>query len=303
MYLNNIENLAPIVLFVYNRPDHARRTVEALQKNILAVDSTLIIYSDGVKISENESKVNTVRKYIKSLKGFKHIEIIFRDKNIGLAQSIISGITEVLSSYQNVIVLEDDIITSKNFLKFINESLNFYKDEKKIYSISGYNFPINIPRSYPHQVYISHRASSWGWATWKDRWEKAIWNPETVIDINDKKVLRNLLDKSGTDLVPMLLKTIDGKINSWAVKWVFTHILNDAFCIYPVHSFVNNIGVDATGTNFKNKVVKFDVEIVDGIDIKMLEKDLIYSEEIQKQINSLVNIGLLRKIINFTMKY
>jgi hypothetical protein len=298
-----LEDLAPIVLFVFNRPDHTRRTIEALQKNVLAADSTLFIYSDSVKSNEDESKVYAVRNFIKSFKGFKRIEIIFRDKNLGLAQSIISGVEEVLRSYQKVIVLEDDIMTSKNFLKFMNESLNFYRDEKKIYSISGYNFPIKIPQSYSHQVYISHRASSWGWATWKDRWEKAIWKPETVININDKKALRNLLDVAGTDLVPMLLKTIDGKINSWAVKWVFTHIVNDSFCIYPVHSFVNNIGVDATGTNFKNKVAKFNVEILVDNDVNALEKDLKYSEEIQKQINSLVNIGVLRKIINFIRNY
>lgn len=299
----SVNNLSPIILFVYNRPEHTRKTVEALQKNILAAKSKLFIYSDGAKSDNDEKKINNVRSYLKTVKGFAKIDIIQRDENLGLADSVISGVNEVFNHYEKVIVLEDDILTSKNFLNFINLALNFYVDDKRIYSISGYNFPIKIPLSYFFKVYISPRASSWGWATWKDRWKNAIWKPETVFNVRDKKSLRNLLDKAGTDLVPMLQKAIDGKIDSWAVKWVFTHIINDAFCIYPIRSFVNNIGVDATGTNFKRKIAKFDVEIVEDNDIKMLEKDLKYSDEIQSQINSLVNIGTIRRVINFMMKY
>ena len=169
-------NLAPIILFVYNRPEHTKKTVEALKSNLFASESLLFIFSDGYKNQNDKRAVEDVRKYISTISGFKEIKINLKDNNLGLANSVISGVTEVINKYDKAIVLEDDIITSKYFLKFMNEALDFYEEDKRIYSISGYNFPIKIPESYQHKIYISPRPSSWGWATWKDRWEKVDWN-------------------------------------------------------------------------------------------------------------------------------
>ncbi len=143
----------------------------------------------------------------------------------------------------------------------MNEALDFYDADKIIYSISGYNFPIKIPKSYQHKIYISPRPSSWGWATWKDRWEKAIWNPEQVFDTINHRLLNQFLDNAGKDISPMLLKTLKGKINSWAVKWVFTHIYSQSFSVFPTKSLTKNMGADATGTNFIRRTNKYDVGI------------------------------------------
>lgn len=286
-------NLAPIILFVYNRLEHTKKTLESLKINELASESSLFIFSDGSKKENDKKSVDEVRKYISTISGFKEINIILREKNMGLADSIISGVTEVIEKYGKAIVLEDDIVTSNYFLKFMNEALDFYEKDERIFSISGYNYPIKIPESYQHQIYISPRPSSWGWATLKDRWDKAVWNPEKVFDIKNHKLLNQFLDNAGKDLSPMLLKTFEGRINSWAVKWVFTHLYYHSFSIFPAKSLTENIGADATGTNFTRRTNKYDVGI--DPDFKRFEfsSDLKLNEEIIEQIKKLVRPGII----------
>lgn len=286
-------DLAPIILFVYNRPKHTKETLEALKKNVFADQSVLYIFSDAAKNDKDFTSVQTVRDYIKTANGFKEVLITEREINFGLAESVISGVTEIIRQYGKAIVLEDDIVTSPHFLKFMNEALEFYKHDKRISSISGYNFPIKIPASYQHQVYLSPRPSSWGWATWKDRWENAEWKPESIFDIKNKKAVRNLMDKAGKDLAPMLLKSIEGKISSWAVKWAFTHLKNDSYCLYPTKSLAKNIGADASGTNFNKVTSRYEVELDDSIKDFIFSKKLVYSEELNDQIKKIVRPGLL----------
>ncbi|MCU0342231.1 MAG: glycosyltransferase [Ignavibacterium sp.] len=286
-------NLAPLIIFVYNRPEHITKTIEALKSNAFAAESSLFIFSDGNKDERDKKNVDKVRNYISKISGFKEIKITLRVKNLGLADSVISGVTEVIEKYGKAIVLEDDIVTSPYFLKFMNEALEFYKDDKRIFSISGYNFPIKIPESYKHQVYISPRPSSWGWATWKDRWDNAVWKPENVLNIKDKKAVRNLMDKAGKDLAPMLLKSIEGKISSWAVKWAFTHLVNESYCLYPTNSLVRNNGADASGTNFNRVTSRYEVELDESVKDYSLSNKLEYSKELNDKIKRIVRPGIL----------
>ena len=252
--------LAPIILFVYNRPVHTRLTIEALQKNKLATDSELFIYSDAPQNKLSTNKVLDIRNYIRTVDGFKNITIIEREKNFGLADSVILGVTEIIDKFGKAIVLEDDIVTSQNFLMFMNETLNFYESDNKIYSISGYNFPIKIPKAYPHKIYISPRPSSWGWATWQNRWKTADW---IISDFNSFAKNKQLVAKfsvGGNDLMPMLKRQLSGKINSWAIRWAYTHFKYNSFSLYPINSFLTNIGADSSGTHTR-KTTKFDVEI------------------------------------------
>ena len=146
--------LTPIILFVYNRPEHTRQTVEYLSKNKLAESSKLFIFSDGPKNDKDKQKVFEVRKYLKRIKGFKEIRIIEREKNLGLANSVISGVSQIFQSFEKVIVLEDDIISSPSFLKFMNDALDFYKADEKIFSVSGYPYPVKISDSYSKDIFI-----------------------------------------------------------------------------------------------------------------------------------------------------
>lgn len=253
-------NLSPIILFVYNRPEHTKKTFDALKLNQLASESLLFIFSDGYKNEKDRKKVEEVRNYITTISGFKEIKITLREKNLGLADSVISGVTQIINEYGKVIVLEDDIVTSPYFLNFMNEALDFYKDDKRIYSISGYNFPIKIPKSYHHKVYISPRPSSWGWGTWKDRWEKVDWRISDYDNfINNKEEIKKF-NLGGNDLTRMLKRQMSGEINSWAIRWTYAHYKVCGYCLFPIMSLAKNIGADSSGVHTK-KTNKYSVDI------------------------------------------
>lgn len=243
------KKLAPITLFTYNRPWHTRQTVEALKKNQLANQSDLIIFSDAAKNSNSEQSVQAVRDYLKIIDGFKSIKIIERTANWGLAKSIISGVTDVVNEYGKVIVLEDDLVTSPYFLKFMNDALEYYQTNNKVMSITGYSFPNVVHESYEHDVYFFYRCMSWGWATWKNRWHNVDWQVSDALDFfNDSsKVAR--FNRGGDDLTRMLRLQLKGKINSWAIRWCYHHFKHDAYCTYPKNSLVYNMGFDGSGVH------------------------------------------------------
>ena len=270
--------LAPIVLFVYNRSWHTMQTVEALKKNKLAEKSGLFIFSDGPKSREDELKVKEVREYIRKIKDFKSIKIIKRKKNLGLANSVIRGVTEIINKYGEVIVLEDDVITSEFFLEYANFLLNKYKTNKPVFSITGYNPPkklMKIPKNYDYDIYFSPRAGAQVWATWKDRWEKADWEVKDFDEFLKNKELQKRFNYSGGDMADMLISQMEGKIDSWAIRWCYAHFKNNALCIYPTKSYINNIGFDGSGVHSgKSKKYKIGEDNLNMVKIPRLPKKL-----------------------------
>lgn len=297
-----LTKLAPIVLFVYNRPDHTKRTVESLIKNSLADKSKLYIYSDGPKNENDSQKVQNVRNYVQSIHGFEKIEIVEREKNFGLAQSVITGVTQVLDLNDKIIVLEDDIVTTPSFLAFMNQALEFYQSNKSIFSVSGYPYSIKIPESYRKDVFISYRTSSWGWGTWKDRWEKVDWEVKDFDSFVRDKNAQKLFNRAGDDLTPMLKAQMWGKIDSWAVRWSYAHFKQNAYCLLPVRPFCKNIGTDKSGTHSSSSQ-KFDVELNDDRGNVNLTNDLIPDAEILERIKKLVKPSPIRNIINKLKDY
>lgn len=238
---------APIVLFVYNRPDHTKQTVEALQKNELAKESELFIFSDAAKNEDALEKVNEVREYIKTIDGFKKVTIIEREKNWGLADSIIDGVTKIVNKYGKIIVLEDDLVTSPYFLKFMNEALEFYKDEKKVWHISGWNCPIKSDGL--EDVFFWRLMNCWGWATWSDRWSYFEKDIDKTIKVFRKTDIKNF-NLDGTENFWQQVKlNKEGKINTWAIFWYATIFKQNGLCLNPTQTFVENIGHDASGTH------------------------------------------------------
>ncbi len=227
---------APVILFVYNRPEHTKKTIESLKCNELARQSELIIFSDGPKNVHDGNKVLQVRDIIHSTAGFKKTYIHERKQNLGLAESVITGINEVFKKYEKVIVLEDDMICSRDFLNFMNIS-----------SVSGYIYPNKIPRWYAYDVVLFPRASTWGWGTWRNRWEKADWEIRDFNDFMNNIDLRNMFNRGGNDLVNMLHSQIKGEIDSWGIRWSYTHFKERAYGLFPVKSKILNIGLDGTG--------------------------------------------------------
>lgn len=303
-------DLAPIAFFVYNRPLHAKKTIESLLRNNLADKSCLYIFSDAPRNDNFIKKVKEVRDYIKTISGFKNIEIIEREKNLGLADSIISGVTYVINKYGKVIVIEDDLVCLNNFLRFMNDALEFYEYKKKVFSVTGYNYPENlmkIPHNYKHDIYFCPRCSSWGWGTWKDRWDKADWEFKDAGEFLKDKKLQKLYSKSGEDKVEMIIAQIEGKIDSWATRWEYTHFKNDAYSVYPVKSLLNNIGFDGTGVNCGyDKKYFYTGELKDyKYNIKFLE-DIKLDKEIMRRFRKIFRkdkLNNLKKIIKKIIFY
>lgn len=241
--------LAPIILFGYNRPEHINKTIDCLKNNELAKESNLFVFIDGPKSENDIEKVNQVKKIANEISGFKNVNIYSSNENRGLANSVINGVTQIINKYGKVIVLEDDIITSTKFLLFMNEALNFYEYNDSIYSISGYNVPIKIPKEYKESVFLSFRPMSWGWATWQNRWENIDWN---INDYDEFKNNRRAVDnfkQGGDDMPQMLQMQFEGKIDSWAIRWAYNQYKKNQYSVLPIYSLVKNIGWDSTGVH------------------------------------------------------
>ncbi|MDB1941837.1 glycosyltransferase [Clostridium tertium] len=295
-------NLAPVVMFVYNRVDHTKKTIEALTRNKLANESILYIFSDGSKNNDDINEVKIVRNYIRKLNyGFKKIIIIESDYNKGLAKSVIDGVTRIINEHKKVIVLEDDIITSENFLEYMNDGLKYYEDNHRIWSISGYNLPIKIPIDYKNDIYFGYRACSWGWATWKDRWEKNDWDVSDYTEfMNDKKKIK-VFNRGGNDMSNMLDRQMKNEINSWAIRWCYSQYKNDSYCVYPVISKVKNIGNDGSGTNCdKNNL--FDTVIDSSTRKTEFLDTVIENEEILKNFRKYFKRPLLPRWLEIYLK-
>lgn len=254
-------SLAPVVLFVYNRPAFLKKTVDALANNYLAAQSDLFVFSDAPKKNEPPDKVLEVRNYIKMIRGFKSITISERMENFGLAKSVISGVTEVIKSFGKVIVLEDDLISSPNFLNFANACLDKYQNHKNVFSIASYTYNLQIPNDYVFDNYFTPRCESLGWGTWIDRWEKVDWDIKDIWSFLRDKIAQKRFSEGGDDLIDMLIKQMAGKLDSWAVRWCYAHYKNNALCSYPVRSKIVHIGIDKTGTNVKKKEKILETEL------------------------------------------
>ena len=246
--------LSPVVIFSYNRLEPLIYSLNALKKNSLAQYSDVILYSDGYKKDKGDIdkiKVNEVRNYFKNINGFRSFKVIEREKNYGLAQNIIQGVSEIINSHGSIIVLEDDLVTSSNFLSFMNQSLEYYKSRNDIFSVSGHS--VNLPSLsiLQEDTYLLCRPSSWGWATWKDQWNSVDWMVKDYKDfICDKDQIKKF-NTGGVDMARMLKDSIEGKNNSWAIRWSYAMYKQNKFCVYPTVSKINNIGFGADGTHCK----------------------------------------------------
>ncbi len=291
--------LAPVVLFVYNRPWHTKQTVKALQKNVYARESELFIYSDGPNNEEAEEKVREVREYIKTINGFKKIIIFEREKNWGLAENIVDGVTEIINKYGKIIVLEDDLVTSPYFLKFMNEALEFYKNEKKVWHISGWNYSIEIDGL--DDVFLWRVMNCWGWATWADRWKYYERNIDKIIEsFSEQDIYRFNLD--GThNFWEQVIGNKKGEINTWAIFWYATIFKNNGLCLNPSKSFVQNIGHDGSGVNCgQSDVYKINICTNDKIQfLKKIEENKLAVERIKKNYKSLKKPFFIRAFNKF----
>lgn len=246
--------VAPVCLFVYNRPEHTRRTVEKLLSNTLSDKTILYIFSDGAKSKKERGNVEKVRQYVHSISGFKEINIKISQKNKGLASSIIDGVTEVIKEHGRVIVIEDDLVTSPYTLKYLNSGLDYYETNDKVISVTAYNYPARTislsEEDTQHDNYFSHRPCSWAWATWKKQWDSVIWDGQIFDEyLSNRTLQEQFKSKVGSDIDRMLKKQLSGKIDSWAVRFTYNAFRQNKLASYATASFVSNIGSDGSGTH------------------------------------------------------
>lgn len=238
---------APILLFVYNRPEHVRRAIASLQQNKLAAQSQLFIYSDAARDPESRDAVEQTRQFIRTIDGFASITIIERKENWGLARSIIDGVTTQLDRFGKVIVLEDDLIVAPYFLQFMNDALETYKDEPRIGHIQACDFTQDT--SLP-ATFLIKWTGSWGWATWDRAWKH--FNPdgtELLRQLEERNLTRTFDFNNTYGYTRMLRRQIEGKNNSWAIRWNASLFLADILSLNTGRSLVQNTGFDGSGTN------------------------------------------------------
>ncbi|MBC7417551.1 MAG: glycosyltransferase [Pedobacter sp.] len=252
-----MQNLAPIALFVYNRPQHTLRTLKFLKQNTLAEDSRLFIFSDGAKTKKDEEKIAEVRSIISAAEGFKSIKIIPRNSNMGLANSIISGVNQLVNDYGQVIVFEDDLVSSPHTLTYFNDALNRYRTEEKVMHIGAYMYPLpdsispndnsledNLPETFFYRA-----ATSWGWATWKRAWVDFEPNIDTLIGQFDKAKKNAFAIEGSMNFWKQMEEFKSGKNNSWAIRWYASIFLKGGLTLNPSKSLVQNIGHDGSGVH------------------------------------------------------
>lgn len=238
---------APIALFVYSRLDHTRRAIESLRANEEAAASDLVIFSDGARSPENEGQVAAVREYVRQVSGFRSCRVVERPTNLGLSRSIIGGVTAMLKESDRVIVLEDDLITSPHFLRYMNEGLEEYRDDDRVASIHAYVYPVD--RTLPETFFL-RGADCWGWATWRDRWDAFNPDGQALLDaLRARHLLRAFDMNGGFANAAMLERQIGGLNDSWAIRWHASMFLRGGLTLYPGRSLVANIGTDSTGTH------------------------------------------------------
>lgn len=293
-----MNDLAPIVLFVYNRLEHTKRTIQSLKKNKLANDSDLYVFSDGAKTQRDYDKVQQVREYVRGVDGFNSVRIIVRNKNWGLADSIVNGVTDILNKYEKVIVLEDDLILSPCFLRFMNDALNFYQKEQKVWHLSGWNYPINIDIN--KDVYLTRIMNCWGWATWRDRWESFQKDSgDLIATFTDKDIRKFNLD-GANDFWKQVVDNHDSIIDTWAIFWYASIFKHSGLCVNPTSTYVNNIGFDGSGTHCLGRLDFMGFESCDRAKLQFTtelhegERELAL---IKKYYNN--KLSIRRKFLNF----
>ena len=250
---------APVAMFVYNRVDNTRKTIEHLLLNTLAKDTDLFVFSDGGKNDESWKKVYEVRDYLHNVKkeiehscALKSMTIIERPENIYLERNITEGIAQIFEDYDRIIVLEDDICTSPYYLQYMNDAFEMYKDNKKVMHVAGFTNLDIYPESSkcpPHPFYFTPHPSGWGWGTWRDRWQENFvyfkTREEALEDMSDED--RDAIQYGG---VFPCLKSLDKQPIPWDICWEIAIYKTGGLCLTPGHTLVRNIGLKS-GTHFK----------------------------------------------------
>ena len=237
--------LAPVVVFAYARLEHLRRAVESLLANSEAAQTHVHFFCDGPKRPEDQPQVDAVRRYVESVRGFASISYVHRERNMGLAASVIDGVTQMIRRHGRIIVVEDDLVLSPHFLRFMNDGLVLYEHDDKVASIHGYCYPTRT--ALPDSFFLTG-ADCWGWATWARAWKHFESDGQRLLSALEARSLCKRFDFNGNfPYTGMLRDQVRGRNSSWAIRWHASCFLAGRLTLYPGRSLVHNDGFDSTG--------------------------------------------------------
>ncbi|WP_373974370.1 methyltransferase, TIGR04325 family [Chitinibacter sp. SCUT-21] len=256
-------HVAPVILFIYNRPAHLSAVINSLKKNKLAIETDLIVFSDGPKSDQDIKNVEACRSIINDQDFFfKSLTRHYSQSNQGLSTSIINSLNKIFETHEQAIILEDDLICSEYFLEFMNKYLNYYKDAHDVLSIHAYSYPIH--NELP-DVFFLKGADCWGWGTWKRGWQLFNPNAKALYEELVKTDQLNYFDYNGKAPFSRLLKkVVKNQSQSWAIRWHASAVLQNKLTLYSKLSFIKNIGNDASGTHSKKSDI-YCTEIADFV--------------------------------------
>lgn len=297
------KKLSPVVIFTYNRLDHTRKNIEHLKKNKLASQTDLYIYSNAPSKKEDRIKVEELRKYLKTIEGFKSVKVIEREKPLELSTNIRLGVSEIIKKYKKVIVLEDDVITAHNFLSYMNNALDFYENEENIFTITGWRVPMDtkVFENYKYDTFLVPRATAYAWGIWEDRWELIDWDKQNYKeDLKDKRFLKKF-ERAGEDL-PIIL---ENHSEAWDITVCYTQNKLEKYTVYPIKSKIENTGMDGSGTHSFDDETKYILDDFDKNDRTEEFKFYMGSLNIEllKAYNVFYKLSFKSKIVKILKKW
>jgi hypothetical protein len=278
---------APIAFFAYKRPDHALRALTSLSQCALAEQSALHIFCDGPKCAEDADGVRRVREAVKSKRWCGEVTVVERDANRGLAKSIIGEVSRLCAQHGKVIVVEDDLVLSPQFLKYMNAGLERYENEERVMNISGYLFPISINPS-TDAFFLSPFAAPWGWATWHRAWQH--YDPdvrEYYAKLKQSRKLRRAFDDGGYPFFDMLDMQMKGELDTWDIQWRTIAFFRKGLTLFPRQTLVQNTGFDGSGTHCSDRPVE--ASAMASADIKVFPSEVAPDEAITAQVTAYRN--------------
>lgn len=269
----------PIVIFAFNRPQALLRLKDSLERNELYFDSKKFVFVDGCRNESDRKNVDEVIRIASSITD----QLFISSKNKGLGRSVIEGVTTIISQYGKAIILEDDLVCSENFLSYMNQALDFYQNDSRIFSICGYGLRIKRPTNYVGDVYLLARSSSWGWGTWKDRWEQVDWEVGDWQELILNRKRQKAFNRNGSDMFAMLKGYMEGKNHSWAIRFCYSQFKLKKYSIHPFLSKISNEGFGKDATNCKQHYLRFKSDFDQTGNSHFIFPD---SLELNKQIQS-----------------
>ncbi len=291
---------APVVIFVYNRLDETKNLIGSLIKNELAAESDVFIFSDGAKNKDDAIKVSSVREYIASLYEsgiFKSVTITEAEKNKGLAGSVIAGVTDIIEKYGRVIVLEDDLTVSSVFLLYMNKCLDYYVDDGRIWSVSGFSRDLKSSGDMDQNVYLSYRAASEGWGTWKNRWDMVDWDVKDYKRFVMNPFANAMFSRGGDDLPVMLRMQMRGYSDSWAIRFCYSQYKHNMYTVLPRKTLVKKGGLyNGTHCGEARNVKELENQTLSETEENWCYDHIEIDPAVAKEFRELVNPGIVYRI-------